>query len=116
MSGRAKREFETGATRDTEDGKLDYEGFLSPAVLQRFAEYMHQHRRQSDGTMRDSDNWQRGMPRPVYMKSGLRHTLNWWKLHRGLAANEGIEDALCAIIFNASGYLFELLEEEAAAK
>jgi len=31
------RQFESGATRDTEDGKLDYEGFLSPAVLLRFA-------------------------------------------------------------------------------
>jgi len=34
------RTFDTGATRDTEDGKLDYEGFLSGRVLKRYAEYM----------------------------------------------------------------------------
>jgi len=28
------RQFTTGATRDTSDGKLDYEGFISPLVLE----------------------------------------------------------------------------------
>src|SRR5687768_4320669 len=36
----AMREFETGATRNLDNGKLDYEGFLSPLVMERFAEYM----------------------------------------------------------------------------
>ena len=31
------RKFETGATRDTDQGKYDYEGFLSPVVLDRFS-------------------------------------------------------------------------------
>ena len=38
------RTFETGATRDTELGKLDYEGFLSPTVLKAYAEYLNKHR------------------------------------------------------------------------
>ena len=29
------REFATGASRDTDAGKLDLEGFLSPLVLER---------------------------------------------------------------------------------
>ena len=29
----APRVFETGATRDTDAGKPDYEGFLSPLVI-----------------------------------------------------------------------------------
>src|SRR5262249_20215749 len=58
----AARIFKTGATRDTDTGKLDYEGFLSPLVLKRYAEYMHQHRVMKDGAMRASDNWQRGIP------------------------------------------------------
>jgi hypothetical protein len=64
------REFETGATRNPEEGKLDYEGFLSPLVLECYAKYMHEHRLQSDGKLRDSDNWQKGIPKEVYMKSG----------------------------------------------
>ena len=32
------RKFDTGATRDTVEGKFDFEGFLSQAVLNRYAE------------------------------------------------------------------------------
>lgn len=112
------REFETGATRDTDDGKLDFEGFFSPLVLQRRAEYMHQHRIQADGELRESDNWQKGIPFEAYMKSAWRHFFAWWKRHRGLPANESLEDALCALMFNTEGYLHELLtlKEEAAAR
>jgi len=106
------RYFTSGAYRDTDDGKLDYEGFLSPAVLERYAQYMDKHRRQSDGVVRDSDNWQAGIPRNEYMKSGLRHVFDWWKAHRGLSCRDGIEDALCGVLFNACGYLHELLKEQ----
>ncbi len=108
------REFESGATRNSEEGKLDYEGFLSPLVLRRYAEYLHAHRRLEDGTMRDSDNWQRGMPLDVYMKSMWRHFMDLWTVHRGgQEINRAREVALCAIIFNASGYLHELLKHRA---
>jgi hypothetical protein len=103
------RQFETGATRNSEEGKYDYEGFLSPLVVERFAEYMHKHRVQADGKLRDSDNWQKGMPRDAYMKSGYRHFFDWWKEHRGHASREGLEDALCALLFNVQGYLHEVL-------
>ena len=103
------RTFETGATRDSDEGKLDYEGFLSPLVLQRYAEYMHKHRKQSDGSMRDSDNWQKGMPLSVYIKSAWRHFHDWWMEHRGLPSREGLEEALCALMFNTMGYLHQVL-------
>ena len=106
------RTFDSGATRDTDSGKLDYEGFLSPLTLPRYAEYMHSHRRQSDGNVRPSDNWQKGIPLDAYMKSLWRHLIEVWSLHR-LETGErdfSIEEALCAIIFNASGYLHELLK------
>lgn len=106
------RKFETGATRDTEKDKPDYEGFLSPMVLQRYAQYMTKHRKQTDGTLRASDNWQKGIPKDVYLKSAFRHFMDWWLEHRGLKSRDGIEDALCGVIFNAMGYLFELLKEE----
>ena len=105
------RRFETGATRNDDTAALDYEGFLSPLVLQRFAEYMHGHRLQADGQLRASDNWQKGIPRDSYMKSLWRHLMDVWLEHRGHRSREGLEDALCAVIFNAQGYLHELLKE-----
>ena len=99
------RTFPTGATRDDEEEKLDYEGFLSPKVLRHYAEYMHQHRKQADGEMRASDDWQKGMPLDVYMKSLLRHVLRAWEDHRqGFDA----QSALHGVLFNAMGYLYEL--------
>lgn len=105
----AMQQFSTGATRSTEGDKLDPEGFLSPAVIRRYSEYLHKHRVQADGQKRDSDNWTRGIPRRAYMKSMWRHFLAVWSIHRGLKIEEDQEEALCAVIFNAMGYLHEVL-------
>ena len=110
------REFESGATRDINKGKFDYEGFISPIVLKAFAEYMDKHRKQSDGKLRDSDNWQKGIPKDVYMKSMWRHFMDLWLEHRGFESREGVEEALCGIIFNSMGYLHEILKERKYGK
>ena len=114
-SGQVAR-FASGATRDTDEGKLDYEGFLSPLVLRRFAQYMHKHRRQSDGTLRDGDNWQRGMTRKRYRQSLLRHVMELWLVERGASQVPASErdpqdedEILCAILFNVQGLLLERL-------
>lgn len=118
------REFGTGATRDLDANKLDFEGFLSPLVLERYAEHMHKARRMPDGSMRESDNWQLGIGRAVYMKSMFRHFFGVWKMHRGLPVTEvvngetvvkDLETELCALIFNASGMLHEVLKGRDAA-
>lgn len=107
------RTFQTGAYRDTDLSKLDYEAFLSPAVLERYAQYMHKNRVQSDGQIRDGDNWQKGIPLEVYMKSAFRHFMEWWGLHRSHRASpEELEEAMCALLFNTQGYLFETLKEK----
>lgn len=103
------RTFDTGATRDTDKDKLDFEGFLSPFVIERYAQYLHLHRIQSDGTLRESDNWQKGIPVQVYMKSMWRHFFSVWKEHRSGSISQ---DDLCALIFNAMGMLHELLKEK----
>jgi len=105
------RMFKSGSTRDDDKNKIDPEGFMNPIVIQRYSEYLHKHRIQSDGKLRDSDNWQHGMGLSVYMKSGWRHFLDWWLEHRGFASREGLEDAICGLIFNANGYLFEVLKK-----
>ncbi len=105
------REFETGANRNDETGKLDYEGFLNPLVLKRFAEYMDSHRVLESGEVRDSDNWQKGIPLDSAMSSAYRHFQDWHLEHRGYDSREGVEAAICGLIFNAQSYLLTLLEE-----
>jgi hypothetical protein len=106
------RDFETGATRNADAGKPDFEGFLSPLVIEAYAEVMHFHRQLEDGTRRASDNWQLGIPMYAYMKSGWRHFFDWWKVHRGLTIKENIVFAIVQLIFNANGYLHELLKAD----
>ncbi|WP_316235039.1 MULTISPECIES: hypothetical protein [unclassified Bradyrhizobium] len=113
------RAFGTGATRDLDANKLDFEGFLSPRVLERYAEHMHRARKMPDGSMRASDNWQLGIPVDVYMKSMWRHFFAVWKLHRDLPVTEvvngvevvkDLETELCALSFNVNGMLHEILK------
>ncbi len=104
------RTFETGATRNMDEAKLDYDGFLSPLALEATAAYMNFHRIQEDGATRDSDNWQKGIPLQSYVKSGWRHFLDWWRGHRGYSTHEGIVFALTGLLFNVQGYLHEYLK------
>ena len=103
----AVRTFESGATRSPLGDKLQYEGYLNPMVLKRFAQYMKKHQTQSDGQQRDADNWQKGIPVNSLMDSKLRHDMDMWLYHRGYIdeMEEDIEEALCAIMFNTMAYL-----------
>ena len=114
-AGRAKRVFETGASRNADTGKLDYEAVLSPAVLERYAQYLHAHRVMEDGTLREMDNWQKGIPQSVYVKSAWRHFVEWWKWTRSpQVADKVIEEAVCGVLFNVMGWLHEHLKAKAA--
>lgn len=118
--GILSRVFESGATRSSEADRYDPEGFLSPIVIERYCQYMYKHRQQPDGAVRPSDNWQKGIPIAAYMKGLWRHLLHLWTRHRGYMvqdpkASSNIEEDLCAIIFNAQGYLFEILKAKRKA-
>ena len=109
------RFFPSGATRDADRDKLDYEGFLSPLVLERYAQYLHKYRVQSDGQLRDSDNWQKMFGEKhfdVCMKSLLRHVIDVWKQHRGYKGAQSIEDSICGALFNLQAYLFKILKDK----
>jgi hypothetical protein len=113
------REFDTGATRGSEENKYDYEGFISPFVLERYGKYMHAHRVQADGNPRDSDNWQKGMSQESYAKSLIRHVLDFWRVRRGGTCIDPerektvtLEELACAIMFNIMGWLHEELKNE----
>lgn len=109
---KAVRKFETGATRDTDAGKLDFDGFLSPLVLRQYADYMHGHRKLPDGSLRASDNWSLGIDREVYMKSLWRHFFAVWEENKGIETPDGLVANLCAVLFNASGMLHEVLKAQ----
>ena len=116
------RTFKTGATRDSDVSKYDFEGFLSPVFIESFGAYMHKHRLQPDGKLRDSDNWQKHFGEnhfSVCMKSLWRHFLDLWMLHRGFKRfdkQDGHEitkiEALCAIFFNVQAYADKLLKDQ----
>lgn len=106
------RRFTTGATRDTAQDKLDFEGFLCPFVLERYAQYMHKNRKMADGSLRDSDNWQKGIPKDVYMKSMTRHFMEVWREYRSATCQEVSSETLCALLFNVMGMLHEVLKVE----
>lgn len=108
------RAFETGATRDTGEGKVDPEGFLSPTVMLQYYKFMNMNRLQSDGQLRDSDNWQKGIPLDTYMKSMHRHLLEAWMEHRNIETENGQMAALCGLLFNVMGYMHEILKTQGA--
>ena len=105
------QQFEGGATRNANGDKFDYEAFINPEVLHAYGEFMHGHRKQRDGSLRDGDNWQKGIPKEQLMKSMFRHFVDVWMGHR-----EGIgvdEEALCAVLFNTMAYLHAVLLDNA---
>lgn len=109
------RIFTTGADRDDDENKPDYEGFLSPIVIESFGEYMLKHQSRKDGSKRASDNWQKGIPQNEYMKSMWRHFKDVWKGHRGFETKEDMVTNLNALLFNVQGYLHEQLIAESRA-
>lgn len=118
MAGEVKetRQFATGATRDADHTKLAFSRFLSAFVLKRFAEYMNGKRTSNvpaGQTLREPDNWKKGIPLDAYMDSLFRHVFELWLYHtRGQAADmtpDQVEDTLMAIIFNVQGYAHEFL-------
>lgn len=112
------RTFESGATRDDDHRKLDFEGSLSPQVLWEVAAYMERCSTLPDGSVRPADNWKRGWDRDVSLKSLLRHVMDLWLLHHGCAIprpEDGhvptMTDALGGAFFNVQAYWLRWLEE-----
>jgi len=82
------REFDSGAIRDTSNGKHEYMGFMHPLIDKSFAEYMHSHRTMADGSLRDSNNWWGGFGKEACIQSLLRHVEDLKALHIGYEVYE----------------------------
>ena len=115
------RVFEGGATRNVETDP-DYHGFFSPLAMHAYGEYMHTHRLQADGSLRDSDNWQRGMPTDVCVRSLVRHVHDVELIHKGypdLARRDPRDPDpwiahLSAVMFNTVVLLHQAIKDREA--
>lgn len=108
------RTYDTGATRDTSEGKTEPWRFTSALVEQRFSEYMHKHRRQSDGNLREADNWKKGISIRDYYDSLSRHVQDLRLIFEGYpekARERDLEEVLCAVLFNVQGLLHEVIKD-----
>ena len=91
-----RQKFETGAQRDTRDGKGRFD-LVPPCCVARMAALYEK------GALKyDDHNWEKGMPASRFLDSALRH-IN--KYQEGLR----VEDHLAAAVFNIFGIIF--LEE-----
>lgn len=125
-SAPAVRQFTTGANRDRVEGKLALTSFEHPLVTEAFGEYMNFNRTLGDGSMREPDNWQKGIPIAVYRDSLRRHAHDVEKwLAREFEADKGIiippsayrfkENIvwmICGSMFNLQGLLLELIKRD----
>ena len=66
------RTFETGATRDIDDGKLEYSRYINPLCDYSFAEYMKS-KQIIWWEYRRWDNWQKWIPPESLFDSLVRH-------------------------------------------
>jgi hypothetical protein len=135
------RNFDTGATRNNATNKFDYHGFRHPLTEFSFARYMHKHRKQADGKLRDANNWWKlfgdvKTHKDITLKSMDRHLEALKMLQAGGYVYEDkkraeyifsleplknppshyeivTEDDCCnGIRFNASAYLLGVLKDE----
>lgn len=96
------RKFETGAVRDSEDGKENYIETTSYLAWKRFAVYMTKM-----AAKYGSGNWIKGIPIPDYEKSLMRH-LQKYLSNKYYGTNiEPDVDHLAAARFNLDGIMHE---------
>ena len=106
------RTFETGANRNSNEGKHDVEAFNNPLIDESFNEYMFKHTFLEDGTQREGDNWQKGIPFLELNKSLQRHNLDIRLQVRGYETEEELLDSLNAVKFNVNGMILQILEND----
>jgi hypothetical protein len=94
-------QFETGAIRDSQEGKEQYTETISWTAFKRYAEYMTG-KREKYG----QGNFKKGIPIESYENSLVRHLVKYMVNKEG-GSLEPEEDHLAAIVFNAFGIMHE---------
>lgn len=111
------RTSSTGANRNSAEGKVNYQGALSPLVIEAYGKYIQKHAILPDGTVRDNKNWQKLFGthkehRQICIESAWRHFLDLLKEHDGYDSRDGIDEALGGLMFNIQAYWFSILKEK----
>ena len=88
-----KEEFETGATRETKEGK-GLPALIYPGLLLRLAKWL-----EIGAKNHGARNWEQGIPSESYLNSDYRHTIAY---HMG----DRSEDHLAAKLFNTMGLIY----------
>lgn len=98
--------FNTGAIRDSQEGKPDFIETISFTAHNRYARYMTG-KKQKYG----AGNFKKGIPIESYERSLLRHIDKYFRNKYENGQDEPLEDHLAAIRFNVDGIMHE--EEQA---
>ena len=81
------RQFDTGAQRDTSEGKLRMSLIPQQELERVMCRYL-------DGAEKyGENNWMKGMPMSVYYDCMHRHLLAWWR-------GDDTEDHAAAVVWN----------------
>ena len=81
------RQFNTGAQRDNDIGKIRMSLLPQPALQRVMKRYLEGAEKYGE------NNWTKGMPMSVYYDSTMRHLQAWWN-------EEDDEDHLAAAVWN----------------
>lgn len=87
-----RQNFDTGARRDTNEGKGAFH-LLPSIAVKRWAVHM-----EKGAAKYGENNWLKGMPSTRYMESLLRHAFAY-------LAGDRSEDHMAAILFNAAAIM-----------
>ena len=96
------RKFETGAIRDSGEGKEDFIETISWRAFKRYAKYMT-----SKKKTYGEGNFKKGIPIESYEQSLVRHLQKYLENKYEGGTVEVEEDHLSAIIFNTFGIMHE---------
>jgi hypothetical protein len=93
-------QFKTGAIRDSQEGKTDYNETISWTALNRYARYMT-----GKKAKYGAGNFKKGIETWSYVQSMLRHVDKWMRNTYEEGNDEKDEDHLSAIVFNVFGIM-----------
>lgn len=96
------RKFETGAVRDSENGKEDYTETISWTAFKRYAQYMTKCA-EKYGT----GNFKKGINIDSYERSMIRHLQKYMENKYEQGTIETDSDHLSAMVFNIFGIMHE---------
>lgn len=96
------RKFETGAIRDSEEGKEDYIETISWTAFRRYAQFMT-----GKKVRYGSGNFKKGIEISSYERSLVRHLVKYLSNKHEAADLEKNDDHLCAMLFNIFGIIHE---------